>query len=56
MTTKIHKYFETEVEAIAEGEAWKERVGWGYSPRYRVDFSPVTGAWVLYGERESSCD
>jgi len=47
------EYFDTEVEAIAEGDRCKALM-YGYGYRYRVYYAD--GAWVLDSERYSSCD
>lgn len=47
------EYFDTEVEAIAEGERCKILL-YGYDYSYRVYFSK--DVWVLDSTRCSSCD
>jgi hypothetical protein len=47
------EYFDTEIEAIAEGDRCKALL-YGYGYRYRVYYAD--GAWVLDSERYSSCD
>jgi hypothetical protein len=46
----------TELEAIAQGEAFKLAWCFGYGPSYQVYKDNITGDWVCYTTRYSSCD
>ena len=46
----------TESEAIAQGEAFKLSWGFGYGPSYQVYLDNMTGVWICYAMRYSSCD
>ena len=46
----------TELEAIAQGEAFKLSWGWAYGPSYQVYKDNITGDWICYAMRYSSCD
>lgn len=50
------EYFDTEVQAIARGEEWKECWGYGYFGRFQVWKDSSTGQWVCYMTRWDSCD
>jgi len=46
----------TESEAIAQGEAFILAWGFGYGPSYQVYKDNMTGDWICYTSRYSSCD
>lgn len=49
------KYFPTRDAADAEGMDFCQRLGRGYSPRYRV-FKTLSGGWAVEMACADSCD
>ena len=47
-------YHQTEADAEAHGQAFKDSWGYGYGPSYTVGYS--FGSWACYTCRYSSCD
>lgn len=52
---RVISFFETEVEAMLEGERLKEAL-YGYGYTYKVYFVQPSGQWALDSFRYTSCD
>ena len=46
----------TQLEAMAYGESFNANWGFGYGPSYHVYKDNMTGDWICYTSRYSSCD